>query len=191
MELGGEFRIPVARESVWQALNDPEVLKQCIPGCEEVVKVSDSEFTARATLKVGPVKATFAGKVTLRDLDPPNGYTIAGGGQGGAAGFAKGEAKVVLDADGAGTVLRYTAHAAVGGKLAQIGSRVLDGVAKKMADDFFGRFNEIVAPGAAAEAPVPAVSAAAAGKVLGLGAKIGIAAAIVAVLILIYLLASG
>ncbi len=179
MELTGEFRIPAPRETVWQALNDPEVLKQCIPGCHEVVKVSDSEFTARATLKVGPVKATFTGKVTLSDLDPPNGYRIAGEGQGGAAGFAKGEAVVALDSDGADTVLRYTVHATVGGKLAQIGSRVIDGVTKKMADDFFGRFTEIIAAAA-----VP-------GKVLGVSPRIWIAIAVVAVLVLIYALSAG
>ncbi len=191
MELTGEFRIPAPRETVWEALNDPEVLKQCIPGCQEVVKVSDSEFTAKATLKVGTVKATFAGKVRLSDLDPPNRYTISGQGQGGAAGFAKGEAAVVLDNDGADTVLRYTAHATVGGKLAQIGSRVIDGVAKKMADDFFGRFTEIIAAGAAEEAAAPAVSAAVPGKVLGIGARIWIAVAIVAALILIFVLGAG
>ncbi len=191
MELTGEFRIPATREIVWEALNDPEVLKQCIPGCHEVVKVSDSEFTAKATLKVGPVKATFAGKVTLSDLDPPNRYTIAGQGQGGAAGFAKGEAAVVLDDDGADTVLRYTAHATVGGKLAQIGSRVIDSVAKKMADDFFGRFKEVIAPGAAEEAPAPVEPAAAPGRLLGISARIWIAVAIVAALILIYALGSG
>ena len=191
MELTGEFRIPAPRETVWQALNDPEVLKQCIPGCHEVVKVSDSEFTARATLKVGPVKATFTGKVTLSDLDSPNGYRIAGQGQGGAAGFAKGEAVVALDSDGADTVLRYTVHATVGGKLAQIGSRVIDGGTKKMADDFFGRFTEIIAPGAAEEAAAPAVAAAVPGKVLGVSPRIWIAIAVVAVLVLIYALSAG
>jgi hypothetical protein len=124
MDLTGEYRIPAPREAVWAALNDPEILKQCIPGCEEIVKLSDTEMTAKVTARVGPVKASFAGKVTLSDLDPPNGYRISGEGQGGVAGFAKGGADVRLRADeaGAGTVLAYTANASVGGKLAQIGS---------------------------------------------------------------------
>jgi hypothetical protein len=163
MDLTGEYRIPAPREAVWAALNDPEILKQCIPGCEEIVKLSDTEMTAKVTARVGPVKASFAGKVTLSDLDPPNGYRISGEGQGGVAGFAKGGADVRLRADeaGAGTVLAYTANASVGGKLAQIGSRLIEGTAKQMADQFFGKFAEVVgaaaAPaGAAAAAPVAA-----------------------------------
>jgi hypothetical protein len=145
MELTGEQRIEADRTKVWDALNDPDVLKQCIPGCEALEKVSDTEFNADVTAKVGPVKAKFKGHVTLSDLDPPNGYTLSGEGKGGAAGFGKGEAKVALEEDGAGgTILRYTAHATVGGKLAQIGSRIVDGVANKMAGDFFANFNEIV-----------------------------------------------
>ena len=125
-------------------LNDPEVLKQCIDGCQELSKDSDTQFSAKVTAKVGPVKAKFSGKVTLSDLDPPNGYKISGEGQGGVAGFAKGGATVKLTEDGADTVLSYSANAEVGGKLASVGSRLVEGVAKKQADDFFGKFSEIV-----------------------------------------------
>ena len=166
MELTGEYRIPAPREAVWKALNDPEILKQAIPGCEEIQKLSDTEMTAKVTAKVGPVKASFSGKVTLSDLDPPNGYKISGEGQGGVAGFARGGAEVRLKPDetGAGTILTYTATAAVGGKLAQIGSRLIEGASKQMADQFFGKFAEVVgaaaAPaGAAPPAPAPATAA--------------------------------
>ncbi|HVY98988.1 MAG TPA: carbon monoxide dehydrogenase subunit G [Dongiaceae bacterium] len=141
MDMTGEHQINAPRAGVWAALNDPEVLKQSIAGCEELAKVSDTEFQAQVTAKVGPVKAKFNGKVTLSDLDPPNGYTITGEGQGGAAGFAKGGAKVHLeDAAAGGTLLKYEVHAQIGGKLAQIGSRLIDGAARKMADDFFSAF---------------------------------------------------
>ena len=144
MDLTGEYRIPAARQDVWEALNDPEILKQCIDGCQELSKDSDTQFSAKVTAKVGPVKAKFSGKVTLSDLDPPNGYKISGEGQGGVAGFAKGGATVKLTEDGADTVLSYSANAEVGGKLASVGSRLVEGVAKKQADDFFGKFSEIV-----------------------------------------------
>jgi carbon monoxide dehydrogenase subunit G len=144
MDMTGEYRISAPRSRVWEALNDPEILKQCIPGCEEIEKQSDTEMTAKVIAKVGPVKAKFAGKVTLSDIDPPNGYTITGEGSGGAAGFGKGGAKVNLVEDAADTVLTYTAHAQVGGKLAQIGSRLIDGTARKMADEFFARFTRVV-----------------------------------------------
>ncbi len=175
MDMTGSYRIEAPRERVWEALNDPEILRQCIPGCEEVQKVSDTEFTAKVTAKVGPVSAKFAGKVTLSDLDPPNGYTITGEGSGGVAGFGKGGATVKLEPDGTGTLLAYAANAKVGGKLAQIGSRLVDATARKMADDFFARFSVIVggpapAPeaalaGAAVEAPPPAAAAPAPGVV--------------------------
>lgn len=147
MDLTGEFRIAAPRDRVWRALNDPEILKRSIPGCEEIDKISDTEFTAKVTTKIGPVSAKFGGKVTLTDLDPPNGYRIVGEGQGGAAGFAKGGATVRLEPDeaGQGTILRYAVQASVGGKIAQIGSRLIDGSARKIADEFFGRFAEIVA----------------------------------------------
>ncbi len=142
MDLTGDYRIPAPREAVWAALNDPEVLKACIPGCEELNKTSDTEFVARVVAKIGPVKAGFGGKVTLSDLDPPNGYTITGEGQGGAAGFAKGGAKVRLESvdGGAATILHYAADAQIGGKLAQIGSRLVEGSARKLADEFFAAF---------------------------------------------------
>jgi carbon monoxide dehydrogenase subunit G len=142
MDLTGDYRIPAPRETVWAALNNPDILKICIPGCEELNKTSDTEFVARVVAKIGPVKARFGGKVTLSDLDPPTGYTITGEGQGGAAGFAKGGAKVRLEpADGgAATILSYSADAQIGGKLAQIGSRLVEGTARKLADEFFAAF---------------------------------------------------
>ena len=140
MDMTGTHRIEAPRERVWTALNDPEVLRQCIPGCEEVQKLSDTEFTAKVRAKVGPVSARFTGKVTLSDLEPPQGYRITGEGSGGAAGFGKGGATVRLAEEGTATVLSYEAHAQVGGKLAQIGSRLVDGTARKMADDFFTNF---------------------------------------------------
>ena len=155
MDMTGEFRIPAPRQKVWEALNDPAILQKCIPGCEEVQKLSDTEMQAKVTAKVGPVKARFGGKVTLSDLDPPNGYRITGEGSGGGAGFAKGGATVRLADDGsAATKLTYTVEAHVGGKLAQIGSRLIDATARKMAEDFFRTFSEVVggAPAAAAAA---------------------------------------
>src|SRR3954469_20965538 len=140
MEMSGEFRIPAPRQLVWERLNDPETLKACIPGCQSIEKLSDTEFTAKVVAKVGPVKATFSGKVTLSDLDPPSGYTITGEGTGGVAGFAKGSATVALEEDGAETVLRFGVQGQVGGKLAQIGSRLIDATARKMSDEFFKNF---------------------------------------------------
>lgn len=144
MDLTGEVRLAAPRETVWRALNDPEILKQAIPGCESVEKLSDTEFTAKVVLKIGPMKATFSGKGTLSDLNPPNGYTITGEGQGGVAGFGKGSAKVDLTEEGAETVLRYTAAAQVGGKIAQLGARLIDATAKKLADEFFTKFAAVV-----------------------------------------------
>ncbi len=151
MDMTGEYRIAAPRQAVWEALNDPEVLGQCIPGCETIEKTSDTSFSAKVTAKVGPVKAKFAGDVTLSDLDPPNGYTISGEGKGGPAGFAKGGAKVVLEEDGDGTLLKYEVKATVGGKLAQLGARLIDGTARKMAAEFFSKFAELAAGGTAAE----------------------------------------
>jgi carbon monoxide dehydrogenase subunit G len=146
MELTGEQLIPASRQAVWDAINDPEILRQCITGCESVTKTSETDFEAAVLVKVGPVKARFKGKVTLSDLDPPSSCTISGEAQGGvAAGFGKGSAKVQLaDADGGATRLTYSVNAQVGGKLAQIGARLIDGVAAKMAEDFFTKFNQIV-----------------------------------------------
>jgi carbon monoxide dehydrogenase subunit G len=157
MEMTGEYRIAAPRQTVWEALNDPEVLRASIPGCEELVKKSDTELEAKVTAKVGPVKARFGGNVTLGNLNPPESYTISGQGSGGAAGFAKGGADVRLIEDGADTILRYEAKADVGGKLAQIGSRLIQGTAKKMADEFFGTFSRLVAAQAAGAA-VPAAA---------------------------------
>jgi uncharacterized protein len=144
MDMTGEYHIPAPRQRVWEGLNDPNVLKECIPGCESVEKVSDTEFTAKVVAKVGPVRAAFGGKVTLSDLTPPESYTIAGEGTGGVAGFAKGSAKVDLVEEDGGTLLKYAAQAHVGGKLAQIGSRLIGATARKMADDFFGHFAGVV-----------------------------------------------
>ena len=146
MEMTGEFRIPAPRQRVWEALNDPEILKQSIPGCQALEKVSDTEFNGKVVASVGPVRATFGGKVMLSDLDPPQSYTISGEGSGGATGFAKGGAKVTLDEESGETVLRYTVQAQVGGKLAQIGSRLIDATARKMADDFFSKFVVVMSP---------------------------------------------
>jgi carbon monoxide dehydrogenase subunit G len=149
MEMTGEYRIPASREAVWAALNDPEVLRAAIPGCQKLEKTSDTEMTATVVSKIGPVKATFTGAVTLSNIDPPNGYTISGEGKGGPAGFAKGGADVKLLPDGEGTRLVYTAKAQIGGKLAQLGSRLVDSTAKKMADDFFGNLAATLGGGAA------------------------------------------
>ena len=144
MDIAGEFRIPASKQAVWDALNNPEILKNSLPGCENIDKTSDTEMTATVTIKLGPVKTRFSGKVTLSDLNPPSSYTLTGEGQGGAAGFASGVAKVNLAEDGDGTILTYTADAKVGGKLAQIGSRLIDSTSKKLAAQFFGKFAEIV-----------------------------------------------
>ncbi|MDA0785286.1 MAG: carbon monoxide dehydrogenase subunit G [Proteobacteria bacterium] len=164
MEMSGEYKINASREKVWAGLNDPEILKQSIPGCEEIDQTSDTSFTAKVTAKVGPVKAKFVGAVELTDIDAPNGYRIAGEGKGGAAGFAKGGANVQLTEDGDGTILKYQVDAQVGGKLAQLGARLIDGTAKKMASQFFENFAEAVTDGddaGAAEAPAEAAPAAA------------------------------
>lgn len=147
MTMQGEVTLPATREKVWTALNDPDVLKACIPGVQELNKVSDTEFNAVAKVAVGPVKASFKGVVHLTDLDAPNGYTISGEGQGGVAGFAKGGAKVRLteEAEGA-TRLTYDVEAQVGGKIAQLGGRLINGVAKKYADEFFANFARTLSP---------------------------------------------
>jgi len=140
MVMSGEQQLPAPRETVWQKLNDPAVLKACIPGCESLDVIGENEFQAVATNKVGPVKARFKGKVRLTDLDPPNGYKISGEGDGGIAGFAKGGATVSLSEKDGGTLLTYKVEAQIGGKLAQLGQRLVNGAAKKMADDFFAKF---------------------------------------------------
>ena len=165
MEIKGEYRIAAPREKVFAALNDPAVLQACIPGCESLEKTSDTEMKAKVRMRIGPVSAAFSGKVTLSDLDPPNGYRISGEGQGGAAGFAKGGAVVALKEDGSDTVLTYNVDAQVGGKIAQVGARLIDGTAKKLADEFFSKFAAMVGgppaaePAAAASATAPGASA--------------------------------
>lgn len=148
MTMQGEVDLPASREVVWQKLNDPEVLKACIPGCQSLEMTSDTSFEAVAKVKVGPVSASFKGKVNLSDLDPPNGYRISGEGEGGVAGFAKGGANVRLtDNDSGGTRLAYDVEAQIGGKLAQLGGRLVNGVAKNLADKFFESFAKATAEG--------------------------------------------
>jgi carbon monoxide dehydrogenase subunit G len=140
MTMSGEQQLAAPRETVWKMLIDPEVLKACIPGCESLEVIGENEFQAVAVNKIGPVKAKFKGKVRLTDLDPPNGYKISGEGDGGVAGFAKGGASVALTTNESGTLLSYNVEAQIGGKLAQLGQRLINGAAKKLADDFFVRF---------------------------------------------------
>ncbi len=140
MTMTGEVQLPATRETVWAKLNDPEVLKACIPGCEQLDRASENEFQAIAVTKIGPVKAKWKGKVRLTDLDPPNGYKISGEGEGGVAGFAKGGATVSLSDKDGGTLLSYNVEAQIGGKLAQLGQRLVAGASKKMADEFFNKF---------------------------------------------------
>ena len=155
MDMSGERRIRASREKVWNALNDPLVLRASIPGCESLEKLSESELRATAAVKIGPIAARFTGKVRLLDLDPPNSYRIEGEGQGGVAGFAKGGATVTLHADGAGTLLKYDVKAQVGGKMAQHGARLIDASARQMADAFFTRFAELVATPMSEAAAIP------------------------------------
>jgi carbon monoxide dehydrogenase subunit G len=156
MDMTGERRIAAPRQTVWNALNDPEILRSSIPGCETMVREADDTLKATASVRIGPISAKFAGKVQLLDLDPPNGYRIAGEGQGGVAGFAKGGAVVSLADDGAGTLLKYDVKAQVGGKIAQLGARLIDATAKQMADAFFDRFAASVAPAAEMSPGIPA-----------------------------------
>jgi uncharacterized protein len=163
MEITGEYRIPAAQQRVWEALNDPAMLKACIAGCQQLERIGDNEFTAIVTTKVGPIAATFRGSVNLCELEPPNGYTLVGQGQGGAAGFARMKARVGLRPDAGDTVLSYSAQAEIGGKLASVGSRLVQSVARKNADDFFSAFarqlggnaiaEQVVAPAARVAAP--------------------------------------
>ena len=166
MDMTGERRIAAPRQKVWDALNDPEVLKAAIPGCKSLDKTSDSDLRATAAVRIGPISAQFTGKVQLLDLNPPNSYRIAGEGQGGVAGFANGGATVQLSDDGVFTLLKYEVKAQVGGKIAQLGARLIDATAKQMADQFFDRFSAQVAgpPEIAADGPNGAVAAIAAAK---------------------------
>ncbi len=155
MEQTGQFRIRAPRNAVWEALQDPEILGRCIPGCESIEAAEKNRFVATVTARVGPVKARFQGEITLSDLNPPESYTLKGNGQGGAAGFARGEARVRLEEQNGDTLLKYDVGANVGGKLAQLGSRLVDGAARKFADDFFASFKQVLEgePSAADEEP--------------------------------------
>lgn len=160
MELAGEKQLAAPRTQVWTALNDPEVLRGCIPGCESLEKRSETEFVATVVTKIGPIKARFSGRIELTEMTPPESCTISGEGQGGVAGFAKGGAAVtLLEAGPEETLMRYTARAAVGGKIAQLGARLVDSTARKLAEEFFTRFGAAVAgetPAPAEEAPTGA-----------------------------------
>ena len=145
MKLTGSYKIPTDKQTVWDALNNPEVLQKCIPGCEEFKKNSDTSFTATATNKIGPFNASFTGDVELQDLNPPNSYKLVGQGNS-PVGFASGEASVTLSEENGQTVLSYDVEANVGGKIAQVGGRLIDMTAKKMADIFFGKFCEEISP---------------------------------------------
>ncbi|KAA0178755.1 carbon monoxide dehydrogenase subunit G [Cupriavidus cauae] len=147
MEMTQTHRLPVPQQVAWEALNDTALLQHCIPGCESIEPDGDNAYLLSMTAAIGPVKAKFKGRMALQDIQAPDSYTIAFDGQGGAAGFGKGTAKVRLDPDGDETVLSYTVQAQVGGKIAQIGSRLVDGAARKMADTFFTRFSEAVSGG--------------------------------------------
>ncbi|MEQ8482149.1 MAG: carbon monoxide dehydrogenase subunit G [Hoeflea sp.] len=149
MEMHGEERIVAPRQVVWEALNDPDVLRECIPGCQDLDKTSDNEMAATVKIKIGPVSAKFSGEVALENINAPESYTISGEGKGGIAGFAKGGADVRLADEGDETLLTYDVKAQVGGKLAQLGSRLIDSTSKKLAGQFFARFNEIVSERAA------------------------------------------
>jgi carbon monoxide dehydrogenase subunit G len=163
MKMNGEQIIAAPRAKVWEALNDPEVLKQCIPGCQSLEKEADDTLKATVAIKIGPIGARFSGAVTLSELDPPNSYVISGEGQGGTAGFARGGARVALADEGAGTRLTYTVDAEVGGRLAQIGGPIVDATAKQLAGQFFKRFGALVAANEKAPAATPAGTDAAAG----------------------------
>ena len=157
MNLSDHQRIEAPKAVVWAALNDPEILRQCIPGCNEIEQISPTEMRAKATIKIGPITATFGGRVTFSDIDPPNGYTISGEGQGGVAGFAKGSAIVRLEEASSATVLHYDVKADVGGKIAQLGARMIDATARKLAGEFFSTFSAVVAaaPGETTDSTQP------------------------------------
>ena len=165
MEMTGSRTVPTDVATAWQALNDPEVLKACIPGCESIESTAPNEYRVAMTARVGPVSAKFTGRIVLSDIVAPTAYTLTFDGQGGAAGFARGDARVSLAADGAGTHVDYTAKAQVGGKLAQIGSRLVDGAAAKVADDFFGRLVAHLSATRVDDATAPAIPPATAASI--------------------------
>ena len=155
MDLTGEFHVALPREAVFEALNDPEILGRCIPGCQSIERMGEHEFDADVLAKVGPVKARFKTRIVVSNLNPPESYTLSGEGRGGAAGFASGSADVSLETADDGTVLRYTARVQPGGKIAQVGSRLIGGTARKIGTDFFSRFVEVVTPEPPPEAGKP------------------------------------
>jgi len=188
MDMHASRQLAVTQQQAWDALNDPEVLKLCIPGCDKVESTGPQHYTVAVAVKVGPVSARFAGKIRLADMNPPQSYTLHFDGQGGAAGFGKGTAQVQLTPDAAGCLLAYTVHAQVGGKLAQLGQRLVDGAARSMAEDFFKRFDDEmlrryppVAPPDAAAPPAAQLAPAAAGTGVPLWVWIGGALALVLV----------
>jgi carbon monoxide dehydrogenase subunit G len=190
MELTSSRKLPAAPDVVWKALNDPSVLKDCIPGCEQLEREADNTWKTIIATRIGPVSARFTGKISIVDAQPPTGYTLRFEGQGGPAGFADGEAKVTLaPADAGQTMLSYAAKARIGGKIAQIGSRLVDGAAMKLADDFFARFAERVAPSAVeiAVAAPAATSTVAPGRDPAHVIRIVAIVAIVLLLIVLYL----
>jgi len=177
MKLAGEQRVSAARQLVWEALNDPEVLRRSIPGCQTLDKEADDRLAAVVEVKIGPIGARFKGAVTLSDLDPPNGYTITGSGNGGIAGSAKGSARVVLSDDAGGTLISYVVDAEVGGRMAQLGGPIIEATAKQLAGKFFARFGEVVGGDAARdEAPQVAPAAATAGQLPAQAASAAVAA---------------
>jgi uncharacterized protein len=185
MEMTSSRTVPASVEKTWAALNDPETLKACIPGCESIERVSDTELKVAMTARVGPVSAKFRGRIVLSDIVPPTSYKMSFEGQGGAAGFARGEAKVALTPEGSGTRIEYNVNAQVGGKLAQIGSRLVDGAAAKVADDFFACFVERLGGGAAAAAEPVVAPAEATSRTLWL--RLAVAAAIIAAIFIYWL----
>jgi uncharacterized protein len=193
MDMQGSRHLAVTQQQAWDALNDPEVLKTCIPGCDKVEPTGENQYAIGMAVKIGPVSARFAGKINLVDVMPPNSYTLSFEGQGGAAGFGKGTAKVNLApaAEGAGCELAYTAHAQVGGKIAQVGQRLVDGVARSMAEDFFRRFDEEMQrrypQASAAEAALPPQEAAAAAPARRMPLWVWAAFAVVVVVALLLL----
>jgi hypothetical protein len=190
MEFKGKYSLPGSPERVWEALHDPAALSASIPGCENLEKISETEFKAAATLKIGPVKARFQGKVTIEDISPPAGVAramvLTGEGQGGAAGFARGKSEVHLSPDGEKTLLEYSANAIVGGKLAQIGQRLIDGAAKSVADEFFARFCAVMQQPVATTTPAPSGSPAVSPPITeGLAPQIWVAGLIGIIVILL------
>jgi len=188
MEITGEYQINSSRESVWQALNDPEVLKQCIPGCESLEKVSDTELEAKVMAAIGPVRARFNTRLTLDDLNPPESYTLVGESKAGAAGFGRGTAAVTLSENAGGTLLHYAADFKVGGKLAQVGSRLVLGATRKTADEFFGTFSRLLDPGAGRVEAIPEPATAAAESGLSARTWMAIGGAVAVLLIWWFLL---